>query len=691
MQPTAGSAGTPGATAGARADPTPLSSPDGNAAGEAAAAATAPPDAVDADAPHAILQRAFPPEGDASVRPCLIDLRDASAFMGSRLRDSFNVPLEALVPRMFILPDRATPLGLIVGGPPEQQKVLGAAAGGGAKQEVEVGAFLSSRGWRVAFCAEATPLLWRAAEEAGLLEVGGDPVQLQRRWPFQPSKLLLQQAPLLEELLVRSWVQQQLAPQGVQEARAEGHPQEAAVGGGAAGQPHKQAGQCRQGGLPREPKVTFRMLDVGCGSGRDLAWLSTRRSAVAVTVPAAGRSAAAPAAGDAAAAAAADGNGSGSGTSAAEPSGREVEVEVEVAWECVGLDSWHGALQRAAEVLDLGAVPTGPGGVTLHLVQIGGSGASAAAAAAAAVATGGGAGAADAASGSGSGANGCPLRPLPLPGAGTGGGSDGGSGDGAGGAKGPAAKKAKKGTGGKAAELLLRYLAGQGGADRLNNGGGDEAAAGATTAAARPAVPVPVVPATAQPVLPPAPIPPGLGPDKDGPSASPAAPSAGAAGASAPTATSAPAAAPSPSPPPPPDLGGPFDLVLCVRFLERSFLPHLPRLLRPGGVLLYSTFVDGPGLRAFGRPSGREHVLQRDELAGSMFGPGQGFQVLRDDVDLTADGREVTMFAARKLEAALEEEEEAAAGEKRVKEEGGPPAAVGAAGACAPAAEGDAK
>ncbi|KAG2448304.1 hypothetical protein HYH02_006888 [Chlamydomonas schloesseri] len=668
MQPTAGSgAGTPGtgATAGRPpAGPSPLSCPDGvNAAAEgSAAAATAPPDAIDADAPHTILQRAFPPECDASARPCLIDLRDASAFMGSRLRDSFNVPLEALVPRMFILPDRATPLGLIVGGPPEQQKVLGAAAGGGAKQEVEVGAFLSSRGWRVAFCAEATPLLWRAAEEAGLLEVGGDPVTLQRRWPFQPSKLLLQQAPLLEELLVRSWVQRQLQPKpkAGAETGMEAKGQEGQGRGGAAP------------GLPRSPKVTLRMLDVGCGSGRDLAWLSTRRSTVTMAVPVAGPSAAAQGAGESVAAAAAT-----DGAEAAEPSGREVEVAV--SWECVGLDSWHGALQRAAEVLDLGAVPTGPGGVTLHLVQIGGSASGAAAAPAAAAATvagsggAGSAGAVEAAAGpaSGTGASGCPLRPLPLPGAGAGGGSDGGGGGE--GAKGPAAKKAKKCTGGKGAELLMRYLAGQGGADRLGNGSGDAVAAAVATA--RP--PVPVVPATAQPVLPPAPVPPGLGPDAgstvtpttaaaaagatapmDASSASfPAAAAATAAAAAAAggaAATAAPGSSASPASPPPPDLGGPFDLVLCVRFLERSFLPHLPRLLCPGGVLLYSTFVDGPGLRAFGRPSGREHVLQRDELAGSMFGPAQGFQVLRDDVDLTADGREVSMFAARKLEKAGE-------------------------------------
>jgi SAM-dependent methyltransferase len=90
-----------------------------------------------------------------------------------------------------------------------------------------------------------------------------------------------------------------------------------------------------------------------------------------------------------------------------------------------------------------------------------------------------------------------------------------------------------------------------------------------------------------------------------------------------------------------------YDLILCVRFLERALLPQLRRLLRPGGFILYCTFVDGPGLRAFGRPSGHDHVLQPGELAG-LFGPAQGFAVVRDDVVLSADGRELSWFVAQR-------------------------------------------
>ncbi|KXZ56740.1 hypothetical protein GPECTOR_1g667 [Gonium pectorale] len=99
----------------------------------------------------------------------------------------------------------------------------------------------------------------------------------------------------------------------------------------------------------------------------------------------------------------------------------------------------------------------------------------------------------------------------------------------------------------------------------------------------------------------------------------------------------------------PPVLAGGFDLVVCVRFLERAFMPRMAAVLRPGGFILFSTFVDGPGLRAFGRPQGREHVLQPEELSTRFFGPEQGFEVLRNEIDAIPDGREVSFFCARKL------------------------------------------
>jgi SAM-dependent methyltransferase len=93
---------------------------------------------------------------------------------------------------------------------------------------------------------------------------------------------------------------------------------------------------------------------------------------------------------------------------------------------------------------------------------------------------------------------------------------------------------------------------------------------------------------------------------------------------------------------------GRFDLILCCRFLVRALLPKLPGMLNPGGFLLYCTFVDLPGVRAFGRPAGPEHLLQPGELSGHHFGRTQGFQVLEDSVVTTADGREVCWFVARK-------------------------------------------
>jgi hypothetical protein len=91
-----------------------------------------------------------------------------------------------------------------------------------------------------------------------------------------------------------------------------------------------------------------------------------------------------------------------------------------------------------------------------------------------------------------------------------------------------------------------------------------------------------------------------------------------------------------------------FDLVICCRFLVRALLPTLARMLVPGGFIVYNTFLDLPGVRAFGRPSGADHLLQPGELAGQHFGSAAGFDVLRDEVVVTPDGREVCCFLARK-------------------------------------------
>ncbi len=55
-----------------------------------------------------------------------------------------------------------------------------------------------------------------------------------------------------------------------------------------------------------------------------------------------------------------------------------------------------------------------------------------------------------------------------------------------------------------------------------------------------------------------------------------------------------------------------FDALVVSRYLHRPLLPHLPPTLKPGGVLLYETFMVGQ--EALGRPHRAEHLLRPGEL-----------------------------------------------------------------------------
>lgn len=55
-----------------------------------------------------------------------------------------------------------------------------------------------------------------------------------------------------------------------------------------------------------------------------------------------------------------------------------------------------------------------------------------------------------------------------------------------------------------------------------------------------------------------------------------------------------------------------WDVVLVSRFLYRPLLPALAAALRPGGLLLYSTFTIEQ--RAFGRPQRADFLLRPNEL-----------------------------------------------------------------------------
>ncbi|MBN2562518.1 MAG: methyltransferase domain-containing protein [Phycisphaerae bacterium] len=59
--------------------------------------------------------------------------------------------------------------------------------------------------------------------------------------------------------------------------------------------------------------------------------------------------------------------------------------------------------------------------------------------------------------------------------------------------------------------------------------------------------------------------------------------------------------------------GGRYDLVSCFNFLHRPLMPHIAEAVRPGGLVVYETFVH-PQRALFGRPRREAHLLRPGEL-----------------------------------------------------------------------------
>ena len=75
--------------------------------------------------------------------------------------------------------------------------------------------------------------------------------------------------------------------------------------------------------------------------------------------------------------------------------------------------------------------------------------------------------------------------------------------------------------------------------------------------------------------------------------------------------------------PDPPSFGnGLFGAALVFRYLHRPLVPALKACLKPGGMLVWETFLEGQ--EAYGKPRNPDHLLRKGELA-SWF---KDFQVL---------------------------------------------------------------
>ncbi len=86
-----------------------------------------------------------------------------------------------------------------------------------------------------------------------------------------------------------------------------------------------------------------------------------------------------------------------------------------------------------------------------------------------------------------------------------------------------------------------------------------------------------------------------------------------------------------------------FDLISVGRYLHRPLFPVMRRLLRPGGILLYQTFMLGCEQTAIGRPRNPAFLLRPAELKTEF----STADILLDTVETLADGRPVAAFVAR--------------------------------------------
>ncbi len=66
-----------------------------------------------------------------------------------------------------------------------------------------------------------------------------------------------------------------------------------------------------------------------------------------------------------------------------------------------------------------------------------------------------------------------------------------------------------------------------------------------------------------------------------------------------------------------------FDVIVCFNYLHRPLIPLLKRALRPGGMMVYETYIVDQA--RFGRPKNPEHLLRHNELLGFF----QDFRCIR--------------------------------------------------------------
>ena len=86
-----------------------------------------------------------------------------------------------------------------------------------------------------------------------------------------------------------------------------------------------------------------------------------------------------------------------------------------------------------------------------------------------------------------------------------------------------------------------------------------------------------------------------------------------------------------------------YELVICFNYLQRSLMPQMKNWVKPGGMLVYETFIIDQS--QFGRPRNPDHLLRHNELLYTF----RDFRVLRY-VEGVVEGRKaVASIVAQKV------------------------------------------
>ena len=88
---------------------------------------------------------------------------------------------------------------------------------------------------------------------------------------------------------------------------------------------------------------------------------------------------------------------------------------------------------------------------------------------------------------------------------------------------------------------------------------------------------------------------------------------------------------------------GAYDLVICFHYLQRSLMPQMKNWVRPGGMLVYETFIIDQA--RFGRPRNPDYLLRHNELLNTF----RDFRVLRYREGVIEGRKAIASILAQKI------------------------------------------